>query len=151
MGDDRVMQYWLMKSEPNSYSIDDLRRDGTTAWDGVRNYQARNIMRDGMHKGDLAFFYHSSTGVIGVVGLMQIVSDSAYPDPTQFDPKDHHYDPKSKRENPAWLLVDVAFREKFPHTVTLDDIKAIPACKHMVLTNRSRLSVQPVREKEVGS
>ena len=142
------MRYWLLKSEPNSYSIDDLKRDKVEPWDGVRNYQARNIMRDEMKKGDLAFFYHSNTEPIGIVGLCEIVSREAYPDPTQFDSKDDHYDPKSKKDDPTWLLVDVKFKKKFKEPVTLRELKDDPAFKDMALTQRGmRLSVQPVKEK----
>lgn len=142
------MNYWLLKSEPDSYSIDDLRREKVTSWDGVRNYQARNTMRDRMRKGDLAFFYHSSAETIGIVGLCEIVSSKAYPDPTQFDPKDHHFDPKSTKENPRWVTVDVRFRKKFNRIVTLAELKNDPFFKDMPLTQKGmRLSVQPVSER----
>lgn len=141
------MQYWLLKSEPNAYSIDDLKRDKVEMWDGVRNYQARNIMRDKIKKGDRALFYHSNAAPAGVAGVMEIVRE-AYPDPTQFDPKDEHYDPKSKEENPTWLCVDVRFKEKFAHMVTLHELKADHFFDDMVVTQKgSRLSVQPVKKK----
>lgn len=136
-----------MKSEPSAYSIDDLRRDGTELWDGVRNYQARNIMRDEIKVGDLALFYHSSTDVIGAAGEMEIVTE-AYPDPTQFDQKDDHYDSKSKKEKPRWVCVDVKFLRKFKRTVPLQELRNDPFFEGMVLLKKgSRLSVQPVTEK----
>lgn len=141
------MKYWLMKSEPNSFSIDDLyqRPKRTEPWDGIRNYQVRNMMRDEMSKGDLALFYHSSCPAPGIYGAMEIVS-TAYPDPTQFDPKDHHYDPKSKQEDPRWLLVDVKFRRKFKQPLLLETLKAnaekLTGLK--ILERGNRLSVVPV-------
>lgn len=142
------MAYWLMKSEPDCFSIDDLARrpKQTGMWDGVRNYQVRNMFRDQMKPGDLAFFYHSSCEVPGIYGLMEIVS-SAYPDPTQFDPKQDHYDPKSKPEEPRWLVVDVKFREKLKRPVTLADLKSRgqQLAGLRVLEPGSRLSVTPVK------
>lgn len=141
------MHYWLLKSEPESYSIDDLRRDKKTRWDGIRNYQARNFLRDEIKKGDLAFFYHSSTGEVGIVGLAKIVK-AAYPDPTQFDAKSDYYDPKAKSENPPWVSVDVTFVRKFKKLVPLHMLKNDPFFKDMPLTRKGmRLSVQPVGEK----
>lgn len=139
------MAYWLMKSEPDCFSIDDLCQRKTAPWDGVRNYQVRNMFRDDFSKGDQAFFYHSSCEVPGIVGIMDIVS-AAYPDPTQFDPKADHYDAKSKPEEPRWLLVDVKFRSKFSKPVTLAELKARAAqFKGLrVLEPGSRLSVTPV-------
>ncbi|MFT5037335.1 MAG: putative RNA-binding protein with PUA-like domain [Candidatus Azotimanducaceae bacterium] len=139
--------YWLMKSEPSCYSIDDLKRDGTEMWDGTRNYQVRNMMRDDMKIGDMALFYHSNAAEIGCVGVMKVVTE-AYPDPTQFDPKSDHPDPKSKKENPTWLCVDVKFVKKLPRTVTLHELKADHFFDDMVVTQKgSRLSVQPVKKK----
>jgi predicted RNA-binding protein with PUA-like domain len=138
--------YWLIKSEPNVYSIDDLRRDRRTAWTGVRNYQARNHMR-AMKKGDLVLFYHSSAEPTGVAGLAKVVKE-AYPDPTQFDRKSEYHDPKSPKEDPRWWLVDVGFVERFDEPVPLAAIKAEKRLEDMVLVNNSRLSVQPVREDE---
>ncbi|MES0872524.1 EVE domain-containing protein [Sinimarinibacterium thermocellulolyticum] len=142
------MAYWLMKSEPDCFSIDDLakRPNQISGWDGVRNYQVRNMFRDEMRIGDRAFFYHSSCAEPGVVGVMRIVSN-AYPDPTQFDPKADHYDPKSTRENPRWLQVDVQFERKLDKPVTLATLRAHEAqLKGMlVLARGSRLSVTPVR------
>ncbi len=141
------MNYWLMKTEPSAYSIDDLMRKKTGSWDGVRNYQARNLMRDHMEKGDLALFYHSSAEVIGVAGVLEITS-RAYPDPTQFDPKADHYDKKATKERPIWYLVDIAFKEKFKRVVTLVELKNDPFFNDMVVTQRgSRLSIQPVQKK----
>ena len=138
------MQYWLMKSEPNEFSIDDLARVKVEPWDGVRNYQARNFMRDEMALGDRAFFYHSSCKVPGIVGTMEIASD-AYPDPTAFDPNDAHYDPKSDADNPTWMLVDVKFRGKLKTPLTLERLKCEPPLADMRLLKRgNRLSVFPV-------
>lgn len=141
------MKYWLMKSEPTSYSIDDLKRDGSTCWDGVRNFQARNFMRDEMKKGDRVLFYHSNTNPPAVVGLSEVVR-SAYPDPTARDPDDPHYDPKASSENPRWFMVDIRFREKFAGPVSLERLKSTPGLEQMLVTQRSRLSVQPVRPEE---
>lgn len=138
------MQYWLMKSEPNKFSIDDLARVKVEPWDGVRNYQARNFMRDEMAVGDRAFFYHSSCKVPGIVGTMEIASE-AYPDPTAFDPEDAHYDPKSDADNPTWMLVDVKFLGKLKTPLTLERLKLEPALADTRLLKRgNRLSVFPV-------
>ena len=138
--------YWLLKSEPGAYSLDDLERDGETYWDGVRNYQARNLMRDFMGKGDLALYYHSNADPTGVVGIARI-SGEAYPDPTQLDPKDPHYDPKADPENPPWVVVDVAYEGRFETPVTLQELKEEEALEGMLVTRRGqRLSVQPVSE-----
>jgi predicted RNA-binding protein with PUA-like domain len=139
---------WLMKSEQGDYSIDDFARDGKTAWTGVRNYQARNLMRDRMAPGDPVLFYHSNGTPPAVVGLARVTS-KAYPDPTQFDPKSRYFDPKSTEAQPRWWLVDVEFVKKLPKIVPLAQIRAEPRLKDMVLLNRSRLSVQPVRENEL--
>ena len=139
-------RYWLMKSEPDTFSIDDLQRVGVEPWNGVRNYQARNYMRDGMKLGDGVLFYHSNTAVPGIAGLASIAS-GAYPDPTQFDPKSDYHDPKSTREDPRWLLVDVAFERKLKRVITLDEIKARAdeLGEDFALTRRgNRLSVLPV-------
>jgi predicted RNA-binding protein with PUA-like domain len=140
------MNYWLIKTEPSAYSIDDLKRDGQTAWEGVRNYQARNFMQQ-MAVGDLALFYHSSTEPIGVAGVAKVVA-AAHPDESQFNKKDSHYDPKATRQKPMWYCVDVAFVKKFKEPVLLGAIKADPALRGiMVAAPGSRLSVQPVSEK----
>ena len=136
-----------MKSEPDCYSIDDLKQDKIEPWDGVRNYQVRNMMRDDMKVGDMALFYHSNTKKIGVVGTMKIVS-KAYPDPTQFDPDSEHPDSKSDPENPRWLCVDVQFVSKFNRTVTLAELKNDPEFSTMPLVKKgNRLSVMPVGKK----
>lgn len=142
------MNYWLMKSEPDCYSIDDLKSDKVTMWDGTRNYQVRNMMRDEMKVGDLVLFYHSNAGKeTGVVGVMKVVKN-AYPDPTQFDPKSEHPDPKSDLQNPRWLCVDVYFVEKLPRLVSLSEIKLDPAFAGMPLVKKgNRLSVFPVQKQ----
>ncbi len=138
------MNYWLMKSEPNEFSIDDLERKTTEPWDGVRNYQARNMMRDQMQLDDQIFFYHSNCDVPGIVGRMTVVK-TAYPDPTAFDPNDAHYDPKSDPEKPRWYLVDVGFVEKFSRTISLAELKQHSALSDMSLVKKgNRLSVMPV-------
>ncbi len=140
------MHYWLIKTEPAAYSIDDLKRDKRVAWEGVRNYQARNFMQQ-MAVGDLALFYHSSTEPIGVVGVAKVVT-AAHPDLSQFNKKDSHFDPKATREKPIWSCVDVAFVKKFKTPLLLGAIKADPALRGiMVAAPGSRLSVQPVSEK----
>ncbi len=132
-----------MKSEPHVFSIDDLKRLGRSAWDGVRNYQARNFMQE-MRVSDRVLFYHSSTDPKGVVGLARVVTE-AYPDPTQFDPKSDHFDKASRRETPRWSVVDVEFVEKFVAAVTLDEMKHDPGLSGMLVTRKGmRLSVQPV-------
>ncbi|MEZ4288384.1 MAG: EVE domain-containing protein [Polyangiales bacterium] len=134
---------WLMKSEPSTYSIDDLQNDRVEPWNGVRNYQARNFMR-AMKKGELALFYHSNAKPPGVVGLCKIAKE-AYPDPSQFDKKSPYFDPKSSREDPRWSLVDVEFVEKFDSPISLEVLKADRKLKNMLVVQKgSRLSVQPV-------
>jgi predicted RNA-binding protein with PUA-like domain len=140
----RERHYWLMKSEPDAFSIDDLKRKKQEAWDGVRNYQARNYMRDGMRVGDKVFFYHSNCAEPGIVGIATVATD-AYPDASQFDPKSKYFDPGSSRDNPRWLLVDVKFAKKLKRTITLKELQTDPALDGMVLVRKgSRLSVQPV-------
>lgn len=144
------MKYWLMKSEPEEFSIDDLKKrpKKTEHWDGVRNYQARNFMRDEMKLGDQVFFYHSNCDEPGIVGIAEVAKEG-YPDFTAWDPKDSHYDPKTDPENPRWIMVDVRFVRKFSHTVSLKSLKANPALKDMRLIQRgNRLSVMPVEKKE---
>ena len=143
-------RYWLVKSEPSAFSFADLLAAPaqTTAWDGVRNYQARNFMRDGMRVGDLVLFYHSNVEPAGVAGVAEVVRE-AYPDPTAFDPSDPHFDPKSRPEEPAWVMVDVRAVDRFPRPVTLDALRANPALAGMELLRRgSRLSVHPVTRAE---
>ena len=142
----RGVKYWLMKSEPESYSIDDLERDGREPWDGIRNYQARNFMRE-MAAGDLVIFYHSSATPPGAAGIGRICGE-AYPDPTQFDETNKHYDPKSDEVDPRWSLVDVEFVEKFAEEVPLRALKDDSSLEGMRVTQKgSRLSVQPVEKK----
>lgn len=145
----RTRQYWLMKSEPSAFSIDDLMRASqqTTCWDGVRNYQARNFMRS-MALGDRVLFYHSNADPPAAVGIAEIVK-TAYPDPTQFDKKDSHYDPESDPSNPRWDMVDMKYIRKFSQPVSLDQLRKEPKLKEMVLLRKgSRLSVQPVTSAE---
>ncbi|MCG8436336.1 MAG: EVE domain-containing protein [Gammaproteobacteria bacterium] len=144
------MQYWLMKSEPDEFSIDDLKKAGKRGshWDGVRNYQVRNMMRDEMRKNDLAFFYHSSCAVPGIAGVMKI-SAEAYPDFTAFDPDDPHFDPKSDPETPRWYMVDVTFQEKFKRVITLNELRGKSKLASMrVLKRGNRLSITPVTKAE---
>lgn len=142
--------YWLLKSEPQSFSIDDLAAAPrqTTCWDGVRNYQARNLLRDEFRVGDRAFFYHSGTDPLAITGTVEVVS-AAYPDPTAFDPADHHFDPRSNPDNPTWFMVDVRLLVRFPEPVTRDVLRACPETAGMMVLKRgSRLSVQPVTPQE---
>jgi predicted RNA-binding protein with PUA-like domain len=140
-------RYWLFKSEPDVYSLADLKRDKKTYWEGVRNYQARNFLRDDIKPGDEVLYYHSRHKPMAVVGTAK-VTKGGYPDPEQFDRKSKYYDAASKKEDPRWYVVEIAFQSEFKTPVTLDEIKTIPACKDMVLINRSRLSVQPVTAGE---
>jgi predicted RNA-binding protein with PUA-like domain len=144
----RAKRYWLVKSEPEVYSIADLRRDGQTFWDGIRNYQARNFMRDDMRVGDGVLFYHSNTQPMGIYGVARVVRQ-AYPDHTQFDANDPHYDPKSDLANPTWLMVDIGYVGTFKAPVTLATLKQTPGLEKMGVVQRgSRLSVHPVSRKE---
>lgn len=137
-------QYWLMKSEPEVFSIDDLARDDKTAWTGVRNYQARNFMRDRMRVGDVVFFYHSNAEPAGIAGLARVVS-APYADPTQFDRKGEYFESRATKEKPVWMLVDIAFERKFARLLTLDALRAEPALAGLLaLKKGQRLSVQPV-------
>jgi predicted RNA-binding protein with PUA-like domain len=141
--------YWLMKSDPDTFGLPHLRRskDQTTCWDGVRNYSARNLLRDRIKKGDRVLFYHSQLKPPEIVATAVVVR-SGYPDPTQFRPKEHYYDPKSSRDNPRWYAVDIQLEREMPTPVTLSMIKAVPGLSEMVLLQRSRLSVQPVTPDE---
>lgn len=137
------MHYWLLKTEPSCYGIDDLQREKIGMWDDIRNYQARNFLRD-MKKGDMVLFYHSSTKIIGVVGIATVARE-AYPDPTQFDTKSYKYDPKSSKDNPRWSAIDIQFEEKFREPFTLAQIKNDPFFDDMLVVQKGmRLSVQPV-------
>lgn len=138
------MACWLMKSEPDVYSIDDLQRDGREMWDSIRNYQARNMMRDDMRIGDEIFFYHSSCKEPGIVGIARVAS-KPYPDPVQFDKKSRYFDAKSDQDDPRWILVDVEFVRKLKRNITLTKIKAEPGLQDMILTRRgNRLSIMPI-------
>jgi predicted RNA-binding protein with PUA-like domain len=143
-------RYWLLKSEPEAFSIDDLARgkNKTTRWDGVRNYQARNFLRDEIAVGDGILFYHSNADPPAVAGTARVVR-AGYPDPTQFDARDGHHDPGSSQDAPRWFAVDIAFEAKLPRPVTLPELRADPALAEMVLLRKgSRLSVQPVSAAE---
>ena len=136
-----------MKSEPDVYSIDNLERDGREMWDSIRNYQARNMMRDDMRIGDEIFFYHSNCKEPGIVGIMKVASEP-YPDPVQFDKKSNYYDPKSSKDDPRWILVDVEFVRKLRRNITLTEIKADKSFEDMILTRRgNRLSIMPIEKK----
>ena len=141
------MNYWLMKSEPDAYSIDDLKRDKREPWDGIRNYQARNMMRDDMKVGDPVFFYHSNCKEPGIVGVMKVAS-KPYPDPTQFDKGSKYFDPKSNPDDPRWLLVDVAYVRKLKRTISLAEIKEAKGLDGLLLTRKgNRLSIMPIEKK----
>ncbi|MGB5579508.1 MAG: EVE domain-containing protein [Woeseia sp.] len=138
------MGYWLMKSEPDSYSIDDLQRDGRERWDGIRNYQARNMMRDDMRVGDSVLYYHSSCKVPAVVGIARVAS-KPYPDPTQFDPKSKYHDASSNRDEPRWILVDIEYQRHTKRPIPLSELKEHPALADFQLNKRgNRLSIFPV-------
>ena len=142
------MNYWLMKSEPNAYSIDDLQQEKTSMWEGCRNYQVRNLLRDQMRIGDLAFFYHSSAKPSGIVGAMKIVSDS-YPDPTQYDPKSKYFDPKSSPLKPIWYVRDVEFVEKWSKILSIEELKKAPELEKLAAIQKGqRMSITPVTPKE---
>jgi predicted RNA-binding protein with PUA-like domain len=142
-------KYWLFKSEPTHYSIDDLKNDKTAYWDGVRNYQARNMLRDDVKVGDQVLFYHSNAEPMAIVGTMKVIAQ-AYTDHTAFDKNDEcHYDPKSKPENPTWVMVDVEHQQAFAKPVTRDMLRNNPiTAKMMVMAKGSRLSIQPVTAEE---
>lgn len=140
-------QYWLMKSEPDAYGIDDLKKDKTEPWDGIRNYEARNFMSEEMNIGDRALFYHSNVRPPAIVGTMEICSEP-YPDPTQFDPESKYFDEKSSESDPTWQLVDVKFIQKFDKPVTRDELKKEKELQDMMLFKRNRLSITKVTESE---
>jgi predicted RNA-binding protein with PUA-like domain len=146
------MNYWLFKSEPDAFSIDDLAAapKQTSAWDGVRNFQARNMLRDSIKKGDEAFFYHSSCAVPGIAGIVSIVK-GGYPDASAFDPKHHHYDADSNSGTPRWFMVDVKLQRKFPRIITLEELRAHAGKRlheFVLLRRGNRLSVMPVAQKD---
>lgn len=146
----RNPNHWLLKSEPDAFSIDDLAAapNKTTCWDGVRNYQARNTMRDDMKKGDLVFYYHSNAKPAGIAGIAKVVRE-AYPDHTAFDTKSKYFDAKSSPENPRWFMVDIKLVRKFKRLIPLEELRDIKALKDMALLQKgSRLSVQPVTARE---
>ncbi len=141
--------YWLFKAEPHIYGIDHLAAapNKTGRWDGIRNYQARNFLRDQVALNDEVFIYHSSCKNVGIVGTAKVVK-TAYPDPTQFNPESDYYDPKSTQENPRWVSVDIKLTKVFPRLISLAEIKAQSSLDNMVLVKQSRLSTQPVTEEE---
>ncbi len=141
--------YWLFKAEPHIYGIDHLAAapNKTGRWDGIRNYQARNFLRDQVALNDEVFIYHSSCKNVGIVGTAKVVK-TAYPDPTQFNPESDYYDPKSTPENPRWVSVDIKLTKIFPRIIPLAEIKALPSLENMVLVKQSRLSTQPVTADE---
>jgi predicted RNA-binding protein with PUA-like domain len=144
------MNYWLMKSEPDVFGIDDLKKqkNQTEHWDGVRNYQARNFMRDQMKKGDQIFFYHSNCKQPGIVGIAKVAKE-AYPDHTAFDPETKYYDPKSDPDNPRWFMVDVKYVRKLKRTITLEELKQMPELEDFPLVRRgNRLSIMPVTKEQ---
>lgn len=146
MASKTTKQYWLIKSEPDDYAIEDLERDGKIAWTGVRNYQARNFMRDTMQVGDLALYYHSNSNPSGVVGIAKVAS-KPYPDHLQFDKKSKYYDEKATEDEPRWQLVDFAFVEKFDRVIPLAELKDEKKLEGMLVIKRGqRLSIQPVEK-----
>ena len=144
------MQYWLFKTEPDAFSIDDLANmpEQTEHWDGIRNYQARNFLRDKIKLGDQVFIYHSSCKDVGIVGVAEVVKEG-YVDHTQFDPEAKYYDPKSDPENPRWFMVDIKLKEKFDQLLSLKDIKQMEGIQELGLVKKGhRLSIMPVPENE---
>lgn len=139
--------YWLMKSEPDVFSIHDLKNCRVTGWDGVRNYQARNYLRDAIKVGDRVLFYNSNARPSGISGIAEVVA-SGYPDDTAFDPNDPHYDPKSSPGKPIWYRVDLKFVKAFPSVISIETLRKTPGLQNMVLFRNGRLSVQPVSKKE---
>ncbi len=144
-----TMQGWLMKTEPGCYSIQDLKKDKTTYWDGIRNYQARNFLKNDCKVGDIVLFYHSNATPSGIAGLAT-VTKAAYPDFTAFDPEHEHYDPKSSEKNPAWFMVDITYKATFKQFLSLQDLHTIPELKDLlVLKKGNRLSVMPVSMEHI--
>ncbi|PKM21567.1 MAG: EVE domain-containing protein [Gammaproteobacteria bacterium HGW-Gammaproteobacteria-14] len=140
------MNHWLFKTEPDTYSIDDLRREGRCGWEGIRNYQARNRLRDEVQDGDQVLIYHSSCPVPAIVGLACVVG-TARPDPTQFNPESPYYDPKSSLDNPRWVLVDIQWQETFAKPLPLKQVKTETRFREMELVSRGRLSIQEVDDQ----
>jgi len=143
------MNYWLVKSEPDAFSIDDLKnsKKKTTSWDGIRNYQARNFMRDDMRTGDQVLFYHSSCKEIGIVGLAEVVKES-YPDHTSWDPESKYFDPKSSEDKPRWFMVDIKWQKTFKERLSLEEVKGTPSLAEIRLIQKGgRLSVMPIEKK----
>ena len=140
-------RYWLFKSEPSAYSFDDLVADGVSEWDGIRNYQARNLLRDEVQEGDGVLFYHSNAKPIAVVGTATVVRNG-YPDHTAWDPGSEHPDPKSTPEKPLWFMVDIKAEQRFAHPVTMEQLRRAPGLEQMTLLRQGRLSVQPVTAEE---
>ena len=140
-------RYWLFKSEPSAYSFDDLVADGVAEWDGIRNYQARNLLRDEVQEGDGVLFYHSNAKPMAVVGTATVVR-SGYPDHTAWDPGSEHPDPKSTPEKPLWFMVDIKAEQRFAHPVTMEEMRRAPGLEQMTLLRQGRLSVQPVTAEE---
>ncbi len=142
-----IPSYWLFKTEPDEFSIDDLQQRQSERWDGIRNYQARNLLRDQVRVGDQVLIYHSSCKLVGVAGIAKVVTEP-YPDPLQFDPDSAYFDDKSSPDKPRWVSVDIAFVKKFAAVLPLQTIKAMPQLSEMVLVKQGRLSVQPVTAAE---
>lgn len=142
-----MKRYWLLKTEPGSYSIDDLRRDGRTGWEGVRNYQARNLLRDELQVDDEVLFYHSNAAPPCVAGIARVLR-AGYPDATARDPKSRYFDEKASDEDPRWFQVDIGFVEAFPSPVAIATLRETPGLEAMPVINKSRLSVQPVTAAE---
>lgn len=143
-----MKQYWLVKSEPDSYSIDDLKRDKMTLWDGVRNYQARNFMRDQMKRGDPVFFYHSNAEPSGIAGIAEVVKEGCV-EASALDPQHAYFDADSRKEKPTWYTVNMGFKKKFAHLLPLERLRKVKGLENMLLLQRGqRLSVQPVTAEE---
>lgn len=147
MSDAIGVNYWLFKTEPDDFSIDDLQRVMTERWDGIRNYQARNLLRDQVTKGDQVLIYHSRCNEVGVAGIAEVITE-AYPDPAQFEINSPYFDAKASLDAPRWVAVDVMFVEKFPAVLSLKRMKSMPELSNMVLFKQGRLSVQPVTSDE---